>query len=354
MNKDDLFSRLVDNALDFLSRSIDDFERFPKYSVIHFHTAVELLVKARLMSEHWSLVVSKRQEPDWEKFVAGDFQSVSLDEAATKLEKAARSGLSNPELQAFREVRKHRNKMVHFFHEAHSVAENDELRRTIAREQLNAWYLLHRLLTGRWKDVFEAWSRQISEINARLRKHHTFLQVVFEHLKPEIKRRERDGFLFKYCPSCGFISQQHEQAVEDIYESVCLVCWLKEKCLAIECPDCGRSVDFANEGFSTCGSCGKHLEPEHVVDVLIDDEAVHIAAMDGDDSWDLGNCSNCDSYQTVVRIADDKYICASCFEEFESLQSCEWCNELNTGDMEHSYIAGCNHCEGKVGWERDD
>ena len=59
----DLFDRLVDNALDFLNRSIADFEKSPKYSVIHFYTAVELFVKARLMAEHWSLVVAKVLAP---------------------------------------------------------------------------------------------------------------------------------------------------------------------------------------------------------------------------------------------------------------------------------------------------
>ena len=136
MNKNDLLNRLVDNGLDFLSRSIDELEQFPKYSVIHFYTAVELFVKARLMSEHWSLVVSKRQEPDWNDFVAGDFQSVTLDEAAKRLQKIVRSGLSRQELDAFRDIGKHRNKMVHFFHEAHSVAD-DGLRETIASPGLS-------------------------------------------------------------------------------------------------------------------------------------------------------------------------------------------------------------------------
>ena len=72
---EDYFSRLVDNALNFLSRSIEDLQQSPKYSVIHFYAAVELFLKARLMKEHWSLVVTKPQDADWEKFVAGDFQA---------------------------------------------------------------------------------------------------------------------------------------------------------------------------------------------------------------------------------------------------------------------------------------
>lgn len=101
--------------------------------------------------------------------MAGDFQSVGLEEAASKLEKVVGDGVSKSALQTFRDVGKHRNKMVHFFHEAHSTSEDEQLRTEIAKEQLNAWYLLNQLLTGPWKDVFDDWLAQISEIDTRLR-----------------------------------------------------------------------------------------------------------------------------------------------------------------------------------------
>jgi hypothetical protein len=354
MKKDDLLKLLVENGFDFLSRSIDELVDSPKYSVIHFYSAVELLVKARLMAEHWSLIVSKRQEPDMQDFIGGNFQSVTLDEAANRLQKVVQSGLSDQELQSFRNVRKHRNKMVHFFHEAHSHGKNDELRRTIAKEQLNAWYLLHRLLTGRWRCTFEHWSSRINEIDTALRKHHIFLQVVFDHAKPEIARLKTEGYLFEKCPSCGFDSQQHENVVEELYQSHCLVCGLSDNCLMLNCPECEELVRFVNEGSATCSSCNEHIDHDEVAKALIDEVAAYRAAKEGDDSWNLGNCSDCDGYHTVVRLKDDTYLCVSCFEKFDSLNWCEWCNELNTGDMEDSYLTGCNHCDGKVGWDEDD
>lgn len=353
MDTQQLFNRLVENALDFLAKSINELGGAPKYSVIHFHAAVELFLKARLMADHWSLVVTKRQEPDWEKFISGDFQSVGLDEAAQKLQKAVRSSLTDNELRAFRDVTRHRNKMVHFFHEAHTTEQNRKLLQAIAKQQLNAWYLLHKLITGRWRHVFEGWSDKILEIDGKLRRHHGFLQVIFDHLKDDMKEKAEDGSVFSTCPSCGFPSQEHEQELDEIYDAGCMVCGLSEKYLKVECPECEKIVYFANEGFSTCESCGKSFEPEDVADILLDEEKAHYAAKEGDDSWNLGNCSNCDGYHTVVRMAHDRYVCASCFESFESLQWCGWCNDPNTGDMEHSYVAGCNHCDGKAGWDID-
>ena len=355
MKPNELLERLVENAMDFLSHSIEEFDGKPKYSVIHFHAAVELFLKARLLAEHWSLVVSKGKDPDWDKFVAGDFMSVSLNDAAEKLDKVVRSGLSKQELEIFRRLTKHRNKIVHFFYEAVSAEENEMLRRAIAKEQLTAWYLLHKILTARWSDVFSTWSDKLEQIDEKLRKLHEFLQVVFDQLGPKIKKRKDWGAIFRDCPSCGFPSQEHTDEINTLYEAECLVCGLTDKCLMIECPDCGASVDFLNEGFSECGGCGRKFEPEHLADELIHDRAAHIAAMEGDESWEPGNCSDCDGYHTVIRLDEDgdKYLCASCFGLFDSMQCCGWCNELNTGDIEHSYWAGCNFCDGKAGWDSD-
>lgn len=354
MKKEEMFDRLVENSLDFLFKAKTELTDNPKYSVIHFHAAMELFIKARLMHEHWSLVVSKKQDPDWDNFVAGDFISVSLEEAASRLRRVVQSPVSSAQLTAFREIAKHRNKMVHFFHEVHSDEEGGRLTRTVVKQQLKAWHFLHQLLSGQWKEIFDNWQQQIGEIDQALRELHEFLQVVFDDLKPEIDLETEQGIRFEQCPSCNFCSQRHSDELKVIYDAECLVCGLVEQCLNVECPECGAPVMFRNEGFGKCQACGRELEPNDVAELLIDSAAAHIAAKEGDDSWDAGNCSDCDGYHTVVRTENDEWICASCFGVFAYMSTCGWCNEPNTGDMEHSYVAGCNHCEGMVGWHKDD
>ncbi|MGZ5136140.1 MAG: hypothetical protein ACXWCG_13365 [Flavitalea sp.] len=356
--KEEMFNRLVENAFDFLSVAIDDLiNNRPKYSVIHFYAAVELFIKARLMAEHWSLVVVR--DADWTKFLIGDFQSVTLSDAAIKLEKIVASKLSDEELKAFKKVGEHRNKMVHFFHVAH-VENKDKEVATIVKEQLNAWYFLHKRLSDQWKDVFAPWSTQINEINKSLKRLIEFLNVVFEKLSPEIEKLNRKGFIFRICPSCGFKAQKHDTDQNIVYESECLVCELTtEQCLRIECPDCGELVFFENEGFATCENedCGKKFEPEELASILTDEDAAYTAAKDGDDSYGPGNCSACAGYHTVIKTTNDTYLCTCCFStfgEYGSIECCAWCNEPNTGDMGDSYIFGCNYCEGLVGWHKDD
>lgn len=355
MKKEEIFNRLVENAFDFLSVAIDELVNHrPKYSVIHFYASVELFIKARLMAEHWSLVVV-RNEADWGKFITGDFQSVTLEDAAIKLKKIVGTGLSDNELKAFKDVAKHRNKMVHFFHEAHTSSGNNQTQK-IVKEQLTAWYFLHRLLSVQWKDVFAPWLAKVIEIDKSLKQLHQFLKVVFENLSDEIEGLKKNGFLFRHCPACGFEAQRHDNEQNVVYESECMVCGLSEQCLQIECPDCGEMVLFENEGFSTCEnkSCGKKFEPEDLAAILIDDDAAYFAAKDGDDSCGLGNCSVCDGYHTVIQTENGTYICASCLGVFDAFEWCGWCNEPNTGDMADSYWAGCNHCDGKAGWDNDD
>lgn len=349
-----MLDRLVENAIDFLIDAVNRLRESPKYSIISFHSAVELFLKARLMAEHWTLVVARRQEPDWSKFESGDFQSVSLEEAAVRLEKVVKSGLSQKELKVFREVSNHRNKTVHFYHAAHTEDEQNSLLREVAQRQLVAWYFLHRLITAQWKDVFFPWAEQISKIDQELRGLQEFLDVVFENEKENLAKLAADGMVIRTCPSCGFQSQVHENTVGVVYASSCVVCGLEQKTVQIPCPDCDEKVVFEGEGYSRCSSCRRSFEPEDLAEFLVDGGAAHVAASEGDDSYDPGNCSNCDGYHTVIRTEHDQFLCLCCFGFFELMERCSWCNEPNTGDMEQSYWAGCNHCDGKGGWDRDD
>ena len=262
-----------------------------------------------------------------------------------------RSGLTDAEYNAFQKLARDRNQMVHFFH----PAENDErLKGNIVKTQLSAWYVLHRLLKERWKEVFSVWSEEIEAIDVKLRKYREFLQIIFDNIKDEIRVREKKGAIFRVCPSCHFLSQEHSNEFSSIYESKCLVCSLVERNLDLECTSCGTTVYFANEGFARCEQCEANYEPKDLIAELQDNQKAQMARSDGDDSWGLSNCGFCDGWQMVVRVDEDEYVCVCCFEESSSVADCEWCNEGNTGDMEDSYLSGCNQCEGWFGRHSDD
>lgn len=80
--KDDaekIFTDLVDNAIDFVEVAIEEVKQKSEYSIIHFYAAVGLVLKARILREHWTPVVSKKKDPNIDKFFNSDFQSISKD-----------------------------------------------------------------------------------------------------------------------------------------------------------------------------------------------------------------------------------------------------------------------------------
>lgn len=349
MNSAFMLKRLVENALGFLDKAADDLAENPKFSLISFYTSVELFLKARLMMEHWSLVVASKHEPDIDKFQRGDFQSVTLDTANERLTKIAKSGLTAAQLRVFKEVAIHRNQTVHFFHAA-STKKVDEARASIVKHQLTAWYVLHGLLKGQWEKEFSKWEKEISRVDKRLRKQKEYLEVIFENKGEDIAELKAAGALVLVCPSCGFKSKGHNKSKDIPYRSDCVVCGLEDICVAIDCDDCDRTMRFAGEGYAKC-KCGKDYDPPELANHLTDLVAAHIAAMDGDYT-ENANCSECDGYHTVVSV-NEQYFCTECFGLFQEIEFCGSCGEGNTGDMEHSAWNGCNHCDGRGGWDRE-
>ena len=105
MNQKQIFNSLAKNAFDFLKQAIEEFDKSPKYSVIHFCAAVEMILKARLMTEHWSLIVSKPEQANLVRFLAGEFASVTMDESRTRLrdKMCIRDSLSADDYENFEE-----------------------------------------------------------------------------------------------------------------------------------------------------------------------------------------------------------------------------------------------------------
>ena len=241
--------------------------------------------------------------------------------------------------------------MVHFFHQSAQTEEYLSLQQKIATEQLTAWYFLHDLLLERWVhffDIFDEWTEQIQKINSELKKHREFLKVVFAQCEKEIRIRKSQGAIFQECPSCGFESDEHPADRDEPYDSGCWVCGLARRCLTIECPSCQTLVDFSAAGFADCGSCGQHLEPSDIAEALEKDAT---SAYFDPKEWipplTPAHCGTCGELHSVVETRGGVYFCSSCFDESDSVEFCEYCNEPNTNLTDGSYLSGCQGCDGK-------
>ncbi|WP_124281791.1 hypothetical protein [Streptomyces sp. ADI97-07] len=84
----------IENGMDYLlsvTRHLADepTPRDLKYAVLHLHSAVEVLLKARLMQEHWALVFEKPESATREKYEEAEFKSCGVVDALERLERIA-------------------------------------------------------------------------------------------------------------------------------------------------------------------------------------------------------------------------------------------------------------------------
>lgn len=343
---------MVESAFDFLNQSRDALEKKPKYAVIHFATAIELILKARLMREHWSLLIAKEKldSVSRSEFQRGEAKTVAVEQLFSRLENIAAAPIPAGAVKAFKDIAAHRNRMVHFFHEAASDAAEEKERAKVTAELLTGWFYLLRLVQG-WKEHFAEFNPQMFTIEAKMRTMRSYLKVSYDALKPQIDEIKGDGTEFRGCPNCGYESARVEPVDDAIANTSCLVCSLNDTQVKMPCPqdDCSGTLNLT--GWNTCNepcdACGEQADTAQVAQFLDDNPEEY-------PDHTPKNCANCQGSATVVEHSSI-FICTVCLCHGDDLPLCEWCNEYQLGyDLEFSYYNGCEFCPGHGGASIDD
>ena len=347
MNTEQIFSNLCENAIDFLDKSISELKTDPKYALIHFTSAVELFLKARLLREHWTLIISG--QPDFEKFKSGDMRSVSLQEATRRLSKIVGEPISEKAKKAFEKVYYHRNRVVHFYHDAEQQDLN-KFKESVAEDLCLGLHYLQSTLSG-WGEHFYEYQSTILSTFFRAREIQSFFEMKFFALSEEIKTTRERGVEISNCDRCGFAAKAAYKGSDKLIEDSCLVCGLTHNRVEFECSECGtiHTVSEYN-GFQMINcECGFLIEQSDFQDILSDE------ILQNKDSEPLSNCGEC-GVQYVVVNHGGQYVCTECIFVSATIGLCNWCNEWQLGfeDAEFSYVSGCSFCEGQIGWVADD
>lgn len=227
----DSFDGLVKNAFDFFSVSIRGFSENPKYSAIHFYAAIELFLKARLMLEHWSLILDDPKRADRQRFLNGDFKSMTMEQAIERIKSICGEKLSDEHTRTFNSIRAHRNQFVHFFYP--DGASNME---AIAKELCAAWYSLHQLLTGPWLFHFTNYESDIAEADEQMKSIRQFLAVKFDRLKTRLSQDQMNGITIHTCAACGYEACEIFDSSAPLFEYRCAVCDAHDRYLSLDCP----------------------------------------------------------------------------------------------------------------------
>jgi hypothetical protein len=155
---------MTGNAISNLALAIGELANRPNRAAVQVYTAIELVLKARLAEEHWSLVVNK--DPDLTKFEDGDFVSVTFEEACRRLNQAVRDPLPLAAKDAFDKLRKRRNKIVHF-HTNDMIYGQPITGDSDTRELVKvAWNHLHGVMLHHWALHFDLFRDEIARTEA--------------------------------------------------------------------------------------------------------------------------------------------------------------------------------------------
>jgi hypothetical protein len=109
----------IQNGLDYLKSTVEHLSERPtardlKYAVLHLQAAVEVLLKVRLIREHWTLVFSKPNQASQAAFATGDFTSIGLDDTIARLKGIVGVSLKPQAEHGFKRLSQVRNNLQHF------------------------------------------------------------------------------------------------------------------------------------------------------------------------------------------------------------------------------------------------
>lgn len=270
-NKEDRLSYpLLDNSLDFLLHAAEHVDenspRSWKYAILHLIAGIELLLKARLEFEHWSLVFQETDKAKEDKYELGDFRSVDFDSLIQRLDGIASVTISKEDRDHLSRLKQLRNKIEHFGIDI----DLNQVKSLMAQG-------LSYAVSFYEKNIKEETGDYDSEILGEIIKHlHEFEEFVTERrakITPDIPKFA----LIRDCPTCS----QDTLAVEDGAILHCYFCGYQDNAEELAerhteadvniCPECGNNalayVLFDNDsGGWECFACGCTFDNIHKCD----------------------------------------------------------------------------------------
>ncbi|KTC76163.1 hypothetical protein Lbir_0232 [Legionella birminghamensis] len=320
---------IIENAIDFLKKSLEDINGDLKFSYINFWTGVELLLKARIISEHWSLIV--KGQPNLDKYLSGDFCSINFDEMCDVLEKVISSPIDKAHKNILTNIKNHRNKWIHF---CNPLSEKDKA--LLLSDQMHGLYILNLYLNSRWKFVFYDFNYQIKSAYKQLEEEYgpykKFVYTYYIHDEiANIIKKDRLNIRLSVCPSCRFFCAIRPRYTENIiFNSSCKLCGYELISLFATCEKCKKPNVFSEEK-CICNNCHKkYLWVELLTKINI---------FKLEDHFDV-HCY-CGSH-SLIEYQND-YFCFECKKKFpqDDLNECIYCHGLGPEEME----SGCYHCQ---------
>lgn len=196
---------LLDNGLDFILEALNhvwkkDSLNNPnlwKYSILHFFSGAELILKERLKREHWSLIFEDVGNANEQKLIQGDFISVSHNEIIKRLKGICHIELNDEPLTNLRKIR---NKFEHF--EVNVSVEDCKRALANALQELTSFWDEHIILFCN-----EEQNNKFAIIKAIINDFDAYVKLTFEKNSQMIKNITESGSgILIPCNNCRNVS----------------------------------------------------------------------------------------------------------------------------------------------------
>lgn len=345
IDKKTVFNGLVENALHFLERAIKDFESGElQQSLVNFVTGVELCLKARLLLDHWTLILNDPKKADPVKFMAGEFQSVGIKEAIQRLKKIVGLHISTAAEETFQAIWNHRKRMVHFYHPEYFSTGDSKAKEEIAGLELNGWGHLYILVAKYWHDEFIDYLSRFEDIDTDMLKYKEFLKGKHDALKDHIQKQIEAGIVYMHCQSCGYLACRLQEDIYPRFLGTCRICPSWMLCLEAKCEHC-ETVNYLEwdwEGTECINDdCREPFEIEYLLRLYGNERPE-------DGAYTNGFCEECyyafPGHTVVEREGGEYYLCLSCFEIYYKMDECLRCGANLAGSHPDTGTFGCVDC----------
>ncbi len=306
------------NGVDFLDRAIHELleahdPRELKYAVLHLQAAVEILVKVRLQREGYEHIFEDPETADLDRWKQGEFRSVGLLTALTRLKQIADIQLTSRQKKAFGRLARERNKLQHF-----GSTSNQEVVLTIAgnaMEVLSEFIVTH-LVPDAPDDEQAPLQDARRLIDQALREIDVVIHARMKAIAPALDRWA--GPVIK-CPGCTQLAWTFEIDSEDSVCHCCSTKWWEEQGQVIA-ERYAEDVLGEDRHRAAQGQCGWSVglcpvcDEEALVDVdtrAIPDAPLSVCFQCGfNTSGRMGSCGDCGR----ATIDDDCDLCPDCFQ----------------------------------------
>lgn len=283
---------LLDNALDSLLSAAeavqrDEGPRSLKETVLHLGNGIELLIKARLAREHWSLIFSNTDQASYDKLADAEFTSVDFPKAIARLEQIAKVSVDKAIISHIDSIRKLRNRLTHYT----ATLDSAQTKSLVAKGMTFS------------VEFCEQQKMVTPDTEGKLGEIHLNLTKLQEFVNDRLKS----------------ISGTHANE------------W--KYALIWECPECWQQTLVIDGGEVDCKFCMQRANPNELAETSAEGQ--------------IGDCPECGEESTFAFVIYNndhgEWVCFSCGVRGENYDNCFRCDQL-TSTHEVGDVVFCENC----------